>query len=246
LGCNILKDKTPIIRIGTSGYTYSWNEKKPTAFEWYISQGFNSVEINASYYRFPMESWTNTWLSAAPHYFTFSIKVNRYITDYVGLKGQKAIQLWNKFSKTLDTISDKIDFWLFKMPPSFKCTPENLEIVRRFFDNISLENTKAVVEFRDPSWWDIIDKIEEIGVIFCSVDAPGLPRSRIVTNNALYLRVHGYKKWYSHIYSQAELDTMISSVMKLNANKKAIFLNNDHGMLENGLYLLKKLKPLKV
>lgn len=57
-----------------------------------------------------MESWINTWLSAAPHYFTFSIKVSRYITDYVGLKGQKAIQLWNKFSKTLDRISDKIDF----------------------------------------------------------------------------------------------------------------------------------------
>lgn len=51
-----------------------------------------------------MESWINTWLSAAPHYFTFSIKVSRYITDYVGLKGQKAIQLWNKFSKTLDRL----------------------------------------------------------------------------------------------------------------------------------------------
>lgn len=164
----------------------------------------------------------------------------------MGLKGQKAIQLWNKFSKTLDRISDKIDFWLFKMPPSFKCTSENLEVVRRFFNNIRLESNKAVVEFRDPSWWDTIEKIAEIGVIFCSVDAPGLPRSRIVTNNALYLRVHGYKKWYSHIYSQAELDAMISSVKKLNANKKAIYLNNDHGMLENGLYLLEKLKPIEV
>jgi hypothetical protein len=52
-GCNILKYKVPVIRIGTSGYTYSWNKKKPTAFQWYINQGFNSVEINASYYRFP-------------------------------------------------------------------------------------------------------------------------------------------------------------------------------------------------
>jgi hypothetical protein len=39
---------------------------------------------------------------------------------------------------------------------------------------------------------------------------------------------------------------MISSVKKLNANKKAIYLNNDHGMLENGLYLLKKLRPIEV
>ncbi|MFZ0345037.1 MAG: DUF72 domain-containing protein [Nitrososphaeraceae archaeon] len=136
----------------------------------------------------------------------------------------------------------KIDFWLFKMPPSFKYTLENLEIVRKFFKNTGLDNNKAVLEFRDSSWWKIINKIAEIGIVFCSVDAPGLPRTRSVTNNVMYLRVHGYKKWYSHIYSQTELDTMISSIKKLNAYEKAIYLNNDHGMLKNGLYLLKHLK----
>ena len=186
-----------------------------------------------------MKFWVNTWLSVAPFNFTFSIKVSRYITDYTRLKGESAVQLWNKFSKTLDRISDKIDFWLFKMPPSFKYTLENLEIVRKFFKNIELDNNKAVLEFRDSSWWKIIDKIAEIGIVFCSVDAPGLPRTRIVANNAMYLRVHGYKEWYRYIYSQTELDTMISSIKKLNAYKKAIYLNNDHGMLENGLYLLK-------
>jgi uncharacterized protein YecE (DUF72 family) len=45
------------IRIGTSGYTYSWNKGKFDPFMWYVSQGFNSVEINASFYRFPAESW---------------------------------------------------------------------------------------------------------------------------------------------------------------------------------------------
>jgi uncharacterized protein YecE (DUF72 family) len=63
------------IKIGTSSYTYSWNKKKPTPFQWYVNQGFNSVEINASYYRFPTEAWLNTWLSIAPlDHFTFSIK----------------------------------------------------------------------------------------------------------------------------------------------------------------------------
>jgi uncharacterized protein YecE (DUF72 family) len=112
------------------------------------------------------------------------------------------------------------------MPPSFKYTLENLEIVRKFFKNIRLDNNKAVLEFRDSSWWEIIDKIAEIGIVFCSVDAPGLPRTRIVTNNAMYLRVHDYKEWYRYIYSQTELDTMISSIKKLNAYKKAIYLNN--------------------
>jgi hypothetical protein len=36
---------------------------------------------------------------------------------------------------------------------------------------------------------------------------------------------------------------MISSIKKLKADRKAIYLNNDQGTLENGLYLLKTLKP---
>ena len=54
------------------------------------------------------------------------------------------------------------------------------------------------------------------------------------------------KNGIGHIYSQEELDTMISSVKKLDADKKAIYLNNDHGMLKNGLYLLEKLRPIEV
>ena len=75
------------------------------------------------------------------------------------------IHLWYKFKKTLDRINDKIDFWLFKMPPSFKYTSENLEIVSKFFSKIKLNN-KAVIEFRHPSWWKAIDIIENIGIVF--------------------------------------------------------------------------------
>ena len=159
------------------------------------------------------------------------IKVNRYITHYAGLKGERAIESWYKFSKTLYTINDKIDFWLFKMQPSFKYTLENLEIVSNFFSQIKLLNPsnshyKIVIEFRDSSWWKVIDKIENIGLVFCSVDAPGLPRDRIVTNKAIYLRIHVYKEWYRYIYSQAELDAILTSIKKANAEKKAIYLNN--------------------
>ncbi|MFL6413324.1 MAG: DUF72 domain-containing protein [Nitrososphaeraceae archaeon] len=86
-----------------------------------------------------------------------------------------------------------------------------------------------------------IDKFEEIGLVFCSVDAPGPSRDRIVTNKAIYLRIHGYREWYRYIYSQTELDTILVSIKKTNADKKAIYLNNNHGMLKNGLYLLKNL-----
>ena len=131
------------------------------------------------------------------------------------------------------------------MPPSFKYSAENLEKVCKFFTNIKLHN-KAIIEFRNPPWWTAIDKIENIGIVFCSVDAPELPHARIVTNKTIYLRIYGYKKWYQYLYSKIELETILTSIRKLNAGRKAIYLNNDHGMLENGLYLLRRLKPVEV
>lgn len=225
-----------LIGIGTSGYTYFWNEANPTPFKWYISQGFNSVEINASFYRFPIQSWVKTWLTA-PEDFSFSIKVHRSITHYTKLKN-RSLELWNRFRQPLESLEKKIDFWLFQMPSNYKYKQENLEAIRAFFEKTNLRN-KAVIEFRDTSWWKAVKEIANIGIVFCSVDAPGLPHSLMSTNGAVYLRLHGSKEWYNYIYSEKELDNILSRFKKLKADKKMIYLNNDHGMLQNGRYLLK-------
>jgi uncharacterized protein YecE (DUF72 family) len=224
-----------LIGIGTSGYTYFWNEANPTPFKWYINQGFNSVEINASFYRFPSQSWVKTWLTA-PKDFSFSIKVHRSVTHYTRLKN-RSLELWNRFRQSLESLEKKIDFWLFQMPANYKYKQENLEAIRAFFEKTNLRN-KAVIEFRDSSWWKAAKEIANIGIVFCSVNAPGLPHSLMSTNGAVYLRLHGSKEWYNYIYSEKELDNILSRIKKLKADKKMIYLNNDHGMLQNGLYLL--------
>jgi uncharacterized protein YecE (DUF72 family) len=226
-----------LIRIGTSGYTYPWNEGRNAPFKWYTSQGFNTVEINASFYRFPTESWLKIWRTA-PDDFTFSIKVHRAITHFSKLKKDRSFELWERFRRSLEPLEDKIDFWLFQMPPSYKYKQENLGAIKDFFEGINLGN-KAVVEFRDPSWWNNIKQIAHTGVVFCSVDAPGLPDNFAAINNATYLRLHGSDKWYDYVYSQKELDKILLRIKKLKVDKKVIYLNNDHGMLENGRYLVK-------
>ena len=201
-----------------------------------MNQGFNSVEINASFYRFPIQSWVKTWLTA-PEDFSFSIKVHRSITHYTKLKN-RSLELWNRFRQPLESLEKKIDFWLFQMPSNYKYKQENLEAIRAFFEKTNLRN-KAVIEFRDTSWWKAVKEIANIGIVFCSVDAPGLPHSLMSTNGAVYLRLHGSKEWYNYIYSKKELDNILSRFKKLKADKKMIYLNNDHGMLQNGRYLLK-------
>jgi uncharacterized protein YecE (DUF72 family) len=153
------------------------------------------------------------------------------------LSGTRALELWERFSKTLELIKDKIDFWLFQMPPNYRYSVENFERVRVFFEKLNLEN-KAVIEFRDTSWWNEVKKIADIGIVFCSVDAPGLPDNILNTNNAIYLRLHGSKQWYNYVYPKRKLDDILLKITNMKASKKAIYLNNDHGMLKNGIYLL--------
>jgi uncharacterized protein YecE (DUF72 family) len=237
----------PKIRIGTSGYSYSWNKAKPNAFEWYISQGFNSVEINYSFYRFPPLASIKFWQIKAPRDFTFSIKVHRSITHYNRLKKPRSIELWDQFSKIFEPLQNKIDFWLFQMPANFKFKQENLERVRSFFNSDGIMHQvvtrkKAVIEFRDSSWWNepALKEIERAGIAFCSVDAPRLPNEIITISDAIYLRLHGTKTWYNYLYPEERLKQIVSDMIAMGAQKKAIYLNNDHGMLPNGLFLMKR------
>ena len=205
-----------------------------------MDQGFNSVEINASFYRFPPESWIRTWI-AAPENFTFSIKVHRSITHFNKLKG-KSLELWKKFRESLRSLESNgiIDFWLFQMPLTYTYNQENLICVNTFLESVNLGN-KAVVEFRDQLWWNGIDQVEHSGAVFCSVSAPALPNKLIPSNDVVYLRMHGSKEWYNSIYSEQELDNILSQLKKANAERKVIYLNNDHGMLKNGQYILRHL-----
>jgi uncharacterized protein YecE (DUF72 family) len=238
----------PKIRLGTSGYSYSWNKAKPNAFEWYISQGFNSVEINYSFYRFPPPPSINFWQIKAPKDFTFSIKVHRSITHYNRLIQPRSSQLWDDFLKLFETLEHKIDFWLFQMPANFKYKPENVERVRSFFNSKSTQHQiaarkKVIIEFRDSSWWNesALEEIEKEDISFCSVDAPSLPNAIIALNDAIYLRLHGTKTWYNSLYPEQKLREIVSAMTSTQAQKKAIYLNNDHGMLFNGLFLMKNL-----
>jgi uncharacterized protein YecE (DUF72 family) len=224
-----------VIRIGTSGYSYYWNEGKPTPFEWYLMQGFPTVEINASFYRFPSTSWAKAW-SKAPERFDFSVKVHRSITHYAKLRGN-ALALWRKFTTPLKEIEDRIAFWLFQMSPAYVYSRENVDALSSFFEATDLGNN-AVVEFREPSWWKHVDAVEKLGVVFCSVDAPGLPRDIVAVNDVVYLRLHGRSAWYSHIYADDELKEIMDKVYGARASRKYVYLNNDEGMLENGKYLM--------
>ncbi|MEM4312407.1 MAG: DUF72 domain-containing protein [Nitrososphaerales archaeon] len=225
-----------MLKIGTSGYNYYWNEGKPTPFLWYVNQGFKTVEINASFYRFPTLSWIKVW-EKAPEDFDFSIKVHRSITHYLKLRG-KAFELWERFSSIFEPIKDKISFWLFQLSSNFKYSDKNLEALKEFIAKTSIKE-KFVIEFRESKWWEHVDDVKKLNIIFCSVDSPELPLDILSCKDIIYMRLHGRSHWYSHLYTYKELKDITQRIKKLNPSKVYIYLNNNHGMLPNAFTLMK-------
>ncbi|MGC8558597.1 MAG: DUF72 domain-containing protein [Nitrososphaeria archaeon] len=220
--------------IGTSGYSYQWNVGKSLA--WYINQGFKTVEINSTFYRFPFATMVKRW-SSVPGDFFFSIKVNRSLSHYSKLKN---IDLWEKFRSIFRLMDSKIKFWLIQMPPGYSANKSNLQAV---LDFIGISGDKRLVfEFRDPSWWNTAERIVDAGAVFCSVDAPLLPSKIINSGGTAYVRVHGRNEWYSYNYTKNELDIIVKSIINSGAHSGFVYINNDVAMLENALYLLRRYK----
>jgi uncharacterized protein YecE (DUF72 family) len=120
----------------------------------------------------------------------------------------------------------------------------NFEKIEKFFNEINLGN-KAVLEFRHPLWWKNKGICEKIGAVFCSISAPNMPEEIVSLNNVIYLRLHGKEEWYSYTYTNEEIEEIFKLVYKANAEKKYIYLNNNHGMLPNGKYLMKLIEGIE-
>ena len=80
------------IRIGCSGWVYKhWRGlfypeglAQKRWFERY-AEDFDTVEINASFYRVPLASTFDGWRDKAPPGFRYAVKANRFITHMSGL-----------------------------------------------------------------------------------------------------------------------------------------------------------------
>ncbi|MGC8568669.1 MAG: DUF72 domain-containing protein [Nitrososphaeria archaeon] len=219
------------IHVGTSGYSYPWNEGKPDPLSWYISKGFDTVELNSTFYSFPRRPMITRW-SKAERGFFYSVKVYKGVTHYTKLS---SVPLFNRFYNTFESMRGMIRAWLFQMPPSFGCSEKNLRKLDEFIRSVSLEGI-PVIEFRDPCWWEQKREVSELGYVFCSVSAPELPNELVVSNGIIYLRMHGRTEWYAYEYSEEELKEYFLRIKESGAGEAYVYFNNDLGMLENALF----------
>jgi len=220
-------------RIGTSGWTYDhWKgsfypDKLPKSrwFEYYTSH-FDTVEINATFYRTFKDQTYQNWYNRSSDDFKFVLKAPRLITHRKYLID--ADDLIKTFWHSALLLEAKLGLILLQIAPDM---PFDLPLLEKAIQAFG-DPHKVAVEFRNRQWNNAETKevLRKTGAVFCSADSPREQLKDWLTSDCAYLRLHGRKRWYSYDYSEDELQEIAYLARRLSAQGTKsvfIFFNND-------------------
>jgi uncharacterized protein YecE (DUF72 family) len=226
-------------------------QPKPARFDQlrYISEFFDTVEVNSSFYGPPLPKTCANWAARVDENenFRFTAKLWKRFTH-------ERSKAWNREEEDqvragFDVLmeSGKLGAVLLQFPWSFKRTDENREWlgdVARTFSAYPL-----VVEVRHKSWLvpDFLQSLAEGGIGFVNIDQPlyhdSIGPTVHATSHVGYVRVHGrnYKDWfrekatveerYNYLYPAEELEPWAERAKELAADpatREVYVITNNH------------------
>lgn len=224
------------ICVGTSGWTYDdWSGafypgdvKGAERLGFYASK-FDTVEVNATFYRLPTRTMIDAWNRRLPAGFHLVLKASRLVTHMKKLEDcrEPLATFWQR-AEQLRTL--RVILW--QLPPSLH---KNVERLDRFLAGLPGSKHKRVrhaVEFRHESWWDeeVVGLLARHKAAFVAISHPRLPEAILPTTDFLYLRFHGVgKDLYRYDYSHEELADWASRLgPHLSGRALYAFFNNDY------------------
>lgn len=210
------KSKFNDVRIGCA----KWNRQDLKKFyprgtkdelEYYSSQ-FNSIELNASFYRIFPEEQFKTWKEKTGKDFKFFPKVPRYISHTKRLKDSERIT--DDFIKNILPLKKKLGMVFLQLRDDFQ--PKNFERFNNFLNHWPKEIPLAV-EFRHTDWYNdeevaqaLHSKLKKQKVSTIITDSAGrrdLIHMRLTTNTA-FIRYNGA----NHPTDYSRLDDWIDRI----------------------------------
>ena len=232
--------------IGCSGFHYrEWKgifypESLPQK-QWFkfYTEKFNSLELNVTFYRFPVLKSLEAWYDTGPANFSFAVKAPRLITHYK--KFTDCSRLIDDFYGLITKgLKEKLGPVLFQLPPKYIYTNERLELIIKSMH----KEFKNVIEFRDASWWTpiVFNRLKKERITFCGIDHPYLPTDPVITNKTVYYRFHGKPHLYYSTYKKNDLKIIADAILKNKMVTKAyIFFNNTatQAAIKNATWLKK-------
>lgn len=264
------------IRVGPAGWSYAdwWGYVYPArrtkGFHEaaYLSEFFDTIEINTSFYQPLRPDHAALWVervSANPA-FLFTAKLWQKFTHDPSATPEDERAVRAGFDVLRQ--AKKLGAVLLQFPFSFHCTKETVgyltAVLKRFADY------PLVVELRHASWQteETLALLRELNAGFCNIDQPIIGRSvepsAASTSPIGYVRLHGrrYDTWfsdnpatpaherYNYLYSEEELDPWVARIRTVNQHARNTFVvTNNHYQgkaVVNALQLISILKGSKV
>jgi uncharacterized protein YecE (DUF72 family) len=224
----------PIVRIGTSGWEYDhwrgafypYDLPKHRWLEHYAAR-FDTVELNATFYRLLPADTFGRWGARVPQSFRFAVKASRYLTHLRRLNQpeEPLERLWTRARR----LAGRLGPMLYQLPPRWQPDPERLEAFLRSVPRIE----DQAVEFRDRRWYrrDILALLDGAGVALCIHDMPGSTSAPTAVGPFVYLRFHGAGTRYGGRYPDASIAAWADRIAEWVDEGRPVwaYFNNDLG-----------------
>ncbi len=178
--------------MGTSGYNYpEWKgnfyppDLPASRMLAFYARHFDTVEINATFYRMPVPRILAGWAAATPEAFVFALKAPQRITHLARLRDVD--EPVRHFVDTARTLGPRLGPILVQLPPTFR------QDLRRLSDLLALlpPGLRAAVEFRHDSWLTeaVYERLGARGVALCVADTGQGTTPLVATAGFGYLRL---------------------------------------------------------
>jgi uncharacterized protein YecE (DUF72 family) len=224
------------VRIGTSGWSYDhWigvlyppGLQSARRLARYV-EAFDTVELNASFYRWPKDSTFAGWRERLPRGFTMSVKAHRGLTHYRRLA---APEPWiERFERCWRVLGDRHGVLLVQLHPDQRRDDARLEAFLGSMPPL----IRLAVELRHPSWNDpeVYAMLERRGAAYVVMSGAGLSCLTHVTTDFVYVRMHGPDPdaMYAGSYSAEDLRRWANRIAEWAGEGKDVwvYFNNDLG-----------------
>jgi uncharacterized protein YecE (DUF72 family) len=235
-----------VIRIDTSGWSYDhwagvlYPERTPVAARLgiYVAE-FSTVELNASFYRWPKDSTFAGWRQRLPDGFTMSVKAHRGLTHFRRLTSPEP---WvERFERCWRALGERAEILLVQLHPEQQRDDARLD----HFLGLMPDPIRVALELRHPSWDDaaVYALLERHNAAYVVMSGAGLPVVLRATTDVVYVRMHGpdSESLYAGSYSDDELRWWADRIADWDAQGRVVlvYFNNDgHGhAVQNALAL---------
>jgi uncharacterized protein YecE (DUF72 family) len=208
----------------------------------FYARHFDTVEVNATFYRLPRGEVVANWVQTTPQDFVLAVKMSRYITHVRRLRdlGPGVRTFYDRIEPLVR--SPKLGPVLWQLPANFRRDDARL--------GGALEKLPAgrhCFEFRHESWFvpEVYEQLRSHGVALAIGDHPQRAfQAYELTADWTYIRFHSGTRGRRGNYSESELEEWAQRIeaWRREAAVFAYFNNDWEGFaVKNALWLKRRL-----